>query len=895
MDHHPGFPQSQKNALALLVERWISGVMRLARGVLITWILLAVGALIFAANNLSLDADVTHMVSAELPVRKALDKYRRVFPQYRDVMILVVEGETPEYVDEAAAALASHLRQSESLFRSVYLPGGGAFFETQAFLYLSLDELQKLTDRMAGAQPVLGKLTADFSLRGLFNTLATVIENLEKSDAVELSTVLNAVNTTLRSALAGEHPPSPVSWRAVLQGGSADERVTHRFVLVQPRADYSALFPVAPAIAAVRKAAKELSIDDAHGMRLRITGGPALEHEEMQAVTTGAGLALTLALLLVTATLFVGLRSVRMIVASLLTLIMGLIVTAAFAAAAIGHLNMISIAFAVLNIGLGIDFAIHFCMRYQEISQHNGAPPRILSNAANRVAPSLALCAITTAAGFYAFVPTPYVGVGELGVIAGTGVFISLLASLTLLPALLHLWPPTNRAQKAVGFALPSALVELPLRHGRTVLLVGALLAVVAGVLLPSARFDYMTLNLRDPQAESVATFKELMKDSDYVPLSPVVLAPGKEALAGLSMRLQDLTVVKDALSINSFVPTQQTAKLELIEELNLVLGPQVQEVRRPSKDVPFVQQRQAIVHFLTVLENRLAPDQNLSFGPAARMLQANLNALLQHLQFLPAHARRQWLEQAAEALLGTLPGNLERLAAALMAEPFQVEDLPPDLMQRWVSNDGLFRIEVVPQENILDPNALRRFVFAVQRVAPDATGEPVQMIVLGDTIIASFKQAFGFACLAITAIVLVGLRSVSGTLLVILTLLFGAMLTGAILVLLDIPFNFANVIALPLLLGMGVDNGIHLMRRLGSSTDSSKVAVMYSSTPRAMVFSALTTIASFGNLSFSGHPGTASLGLVLVIGIVAMLFSTLYLLPSLYKARDLHYRSPDG
>ncbi|MGC1953256.1 MAG: MMPL family transporter [Gammaproteobacteria bacterium] len=880
--------EKPRNTFEWLVQSWTKGVMRFARWVLLAWTLVAIGAGLFAVNNLGLDADVTHMVSAELPVRKAQDKYRQAFPQYANLMVLVVEGEVPEYVDDAAEALASHLEQDQRLFQSVYVPGADPFFETHAFLYPNLDELQELADQMAAAQPILGKLTKDFSLRGLFNTLATVIENVDSNDTIELSPVLNALNATLRSALADQGPPSPLSWRAVLQGKSADEGgVARRFVLVQPRPDYRALFPVAPAIAAIRNAATEVGVNDAQGLRLRITGGLALEHEEMQTVTKGAGLALAMALLLVTATLFVGLGSFRMILASLLTLIAGLIVTAAFAAAAIGHLNMISIAFAVLNVGLGIDFAIHFCMRYQEVKGQGEPSARVLTSAAKHVTPSLALCAVTTAVGFYAFIPTPYVGVGELGVIAGTGVFISLLASLTLLPAMLHLWQARSRPRAGAVFAFPKALLELPLRHRKAVLMVGALLAVAAGLLLPSARFDYNTLNLRDPEAESVATFKALLEDGEYAPLSAVVLVSGKQALAELSTRLQDLTVVKDALSIDSFIPEQQPEKLEVIEELSLILGPELHYIARPSEAVTFTAQREAIRHLMAVLHDRLASDEPLAFAEAVRTLATNLQAVLERLGSLNADARRAWLEQLEEALLGTLPGNLERLTAGLMAESFGVADLPPDLVQRWVSDDGWFRIEVTPQEDILNPDALRQFVTAVQRVAPDATNEPVQMVVIGDTIITSFKQAFGFACLAVTAIVMVGLRSVSGALLVIVTLLFGALTTAAILVLVGIPFNFANVIALPLLLGMGVDNGIHLLRRLRSSNDPSKRAAMHSSTPRAMVFSALTTAASFGNLSFSGHPGTASLGLVLVIGIVIMLLSTLYLVPALYTARQ--------
>lgn len=885
--------EKRENALASLIERWIQAVMRYARWVLFAWTLITIGALLFAVNNLGLDADVANMVSAELPVRKALDKYRQAFPQYADLMVLVVEGTTPEYVDNAAAALAARLERDTSLFQSVYLPGAGSFFETQALLYLSLDELQELTDQLAVAQPILGQLAADFTLRGFFNTLATVIDNVDKHETADLAPVLSAVNATLQTAVApGQDYPSPLSWRTVLQGKSADQQVARRFILVQPRPDYSALFPVAPAIAAVRNAAEDTGINDAHGLRLRITGGLALENEEMQTVTKGAGVALALALVLVTATLFVGLGSMRMILASLLALIAGLILTGAFAAAVIGHLNMISIAFAVLNIGLGIDFAIHFCMRYLEEQRFDQPPARVLIDTTKQVAPSLALCAVSTAVGFYAFIPTPYVAVGELGVIAGTGVLISLLASLTLLPALLCLWQPPRRLRPALNIMLPKALIELPLRHPRAVLTGGVLLAIAASLLLPGARFDYNALNLRDSNAESVATFKALLQDSDYAPLSAVVLAPGKEALREQTTRLQDLPTVKETLSIDSFVPDQQQEKLELIDQLSLILGPQLHDISRPVGNVSVADAREAMVEFLAVLRDRLAVGDDFPFAEAARRLQVNLQAALQHLKSANESATRQWLAQLEEALLGTLPGNLERLGTAFLAAPFGLDDLPPHLVQRWISDNGLFRIEVVPQGDTLNPKTLRKFVTEIQQVAPDATDEPVQLVVVGDTIIASFKQAFGFACIAITAIVMMGLRSVHGALVVILTLLFGAMVTGAILVLMGIPFNFANVIALPLLLGMGVDNGIHLLRRLRSSKDHSKVAVMHSSTPRAMVFSALTTIASFGNLSFSGHPGTASLGMVLVIGVIIMLLSTLCLVPAFHALRDFPHRS---
>ena len=879
-------------AVAALATRWVRGVTRFARSVLLAWSLAAVAALLFTLTHLGLDADVTHMVSAELPVRKALRAYQQTFPQYQDVMVLVVEGAPLERVDEAVDRLAPRLAEQGAFFRSVYVPGAGAFFEKHAFLYLNSDELADLTDQLAEAQPMLSKLAADPSLRGLFQALATIIENVGNDQPIELAPVLERINATLEAALAGRY--APLSWRTLMEGEKTQASTYRRFILVQARPDYNALFPIAPALAGVRSLAKAVGIDGEHGLRLRITGGLPLEHEEMQAVTKGAGLAGVLALLLVTVTLFVGLRSVRLIVASLFTLVAGLLLTAAFAAGAVGHLNMISVAFAVLNIGLGIDFSIHFCLRYQEAGQEGASPAQALPIAGREVAPALIVCAVTTAAGFYAFLPTPYTGVAELGLIAGTGILISLLASLTLLPALLHLWKPVTNSRHSLSISLPSRLVELPVRHRKAVLLGALLAAAGAGLLLPATRFDYNPLNLRDPNAESVSTFKALRADGTYPLLTAVVLARDAKELRTITEDLRKLPVVDEVITLNSFVPDHQSEKLDAIEELNLILGPDLQAFAPARPRVPLAAQRAALEHLLLSLDKRLAAG-GLPFADSAQALRKTLRAVRQRLDGMDQSTRVRWMAELDTALVGTLPRNLAQLAAALDAQPFAVQDLPVDLVKRWLSDEGTFRIEVVPREDITEPAALRRFVTALQSIAPDATDEPVQLLVVGDTIIASFQQAFALACIVITAFVLLGLRSLKGAALVMGSLLFGALITVAILVVLGIPFNFANVIALPLLLGMGVDNGIHLVRRLGRAEGTSAIAVMHSSTTRAMVFSALTTIASFGNLSFSPHPGMASLGLVLVIGVLTMLLSTLCLVPALVSPNRLQDRSVVG
>ncbi|MBT6116506.1 MAG: MMPL family transporter, partial [Rhodospirillaceae bacterium] len=209
--------------------------------------------------------------------------------------------------------------------------------------------------------------------------------------------------------------------------------------------------------------------------------------------------------------------------------------------------------------------------------------------------------------------------------------------------------------------------------------------------------------------------------------------------------------------------------------------------------------------------------------------------------------------------------------------------DMPLSLLRRYVAENGLSRVEVEPAEDIMDPGALRRFVGAVRTVAPDATGSPVLLLEAGDAVTGAMRQATVTALVVIALLLVVLLRSLRDTLLVLAPLLLAGALTGAASVLFSLPFNYANVIVLPLLLGLGVASGIHLVFR--ARDEGMGRPLLSTSTPRAVVFSALTTMASFGSLVVSSHKGTASMGELLTVAIGFTLLSTLVVLPALLAA----------
>jgi hypothetical protein len=428
--------------------------------------LLTGGVLYFTVNNLGIHTDTEQMLSPELPFQRTLRDYRQAFPQYTDTMVVLVESDTPDRASDAAAI---------TLFKTVYLPYGGRFMDEHGLLYLSSDELQDVSDNLAAVQPFIGKLTRDQSLRGLFSMLETALEAVQGGEQLELAPLLNKVDEAIEASLSGRY--YQLSWQELFQGTSADDNTHIQLIILQPRLEYSRLHPAKAAIQTIRQLA--------------------------QPASRGALLTGLATLALVFTVLMIGLGSWQLLVASVLTMLSGLILTAGFATFAVGSLNLISIAFAILYIGLGIDYSIHLSLRYKELINNNVSHINALHGALRDVGGSLFICTLTTATAFYVFVPTSFSGVSELGLIAGTGMVINLLLNLSLMPSLLSLLPPV-RKDAARPHPRPSLiqLMRLPLTHTRSILWTALLAGITAAFLLPAARFDSNPLHLRNQKSE---------------------------------------------------------------------------------------------------------------------------------------------------------------------------------------------------------------------------------------------------------------------------------------------------------------------------------------------------------------------------------------------------------
>jgi hypothetical protein len=859
--------------------RWTNFVRRWAWAVVVLSALSVVASVVYIAGNIAINTDTTDMLSADLPFRKAWSEENEAFPQFDNTVVVVVEGETPDLADDAAAALAARMRRQPDLFGSVFYPQGDAFFRRNGLLYLSVDALYALSDRLAAAQPFLGALSADPSLRGLFGILALAVDQAGKAEGgvpIAIAPTLSAIAGVVEAEAAGRF--ARLSWQRLMSAGDEGAGKPEgrgdrlRMIVIQPPLHFESMQPAAPAMDGVRAIAGDLKLDGAHGVSVRITGEAALQSEELETVARGMEIASGVSLVLVIGLLLLCYHSLRTAFATLVTLIAGLVWTTAFAVAAVGALNLISVAFAVLFIGLGVDFGIHYALRYREAMRAGADHMIALRRAVSGVGGALTLSAIAAAIGFFSFLPTDYVGLAELGLIAGTGMGIALFANTTVLPAMLTVFRPRSPAGGGAVRTLAGRAEHAIERHARTILWGALALGIAAAALIPWARFDFDPLNLQSRETESVATLLDLMKQGENVAYFISVLAPDLDRAQALAKRAAALAPVKSTLTAADFVPGDQDEKLDIIATMALILEPSLTGPRKPP---PSEEQVVAALADLKGALGRLAAAGRGEESAAAARLAAAFAALPD------GGENADTLTDLRTRLLAGLSGRLEALRDSLGAEPVTLKDLPADLRERFIAADGRARLQIYPKADIQgDSDALRTFVEAVQTVAPEASGPPVIILEAGRAVVRAFLQAAGLSVVAIAIMLAVLLRNLRDIALVFAPLILAALLTVAASVLFDLPFNFANVIVLPLLFGLGVAGSLQLVMR--EIRERGTVGVLSSSTPRAVLFSAFTTIGSFGSLGLSGHPGTASMGLLLTLAITLSMLCTLVVLPAL-------------
>lgn len=843
------------------VANMVTRAVANAKLVIAVCLILALAAGFYSARYLSLDSNTANMISAKLPWKQQMADINQAFPQNVGLLVVMVDGRNADLAEEATARLYEELAKRTDLFATVRRADGGPFFDRYGLMLLDAKDLQQIANSIIRAQPFIASLAADPSLRGLFDVLSLAMEGVARkaTDFASIEKPLSAIATAMTATLSGDE--TPLSWRTLMIDRPVDPRELRHLILLQPKRDFTALQPGAKATAAVRAMTTEMGLTPDRGVTVRLTGQVALNDEEYGTVLEGMGWALVASILLVLALLFAALRSFKLIAACFVTLIVGLVLTFGFTTVAIGSLNLVSIAFAVMFIGLSIDFGIQFGVRYgQERFIRDDA--EVLPRTAFAMARPLTLAAIAIAAGFLSFVPTDYTGVSELGLIAGAGMAITLVLNLTLLPALLQVFRPSSRPTE-MGYAWAKPIDDFLLRYRWPVIGVWAIIAAVGIVAAMGLRFDFNPLHLKNAQVESVSSILDLMQDPLRTPYNIEILAPNIDAAQDLAAKLHDLPEVYATLSAATFIPKDQEAKLAIIQDLNDLVGFSLDPME--IKPAPTPDEVRAALR---------ACAEKLRMDVASSDVARQLARLLEQA----AESDDAFLERLHRVLLSTLSTRLNALKAALSAGPLTVDTLPPEIRNDWIAADGKARLLVIPAGDSNDNAVLERFVVAVQSVVPEASGPAVQIYEAGRAVSNAFRTATLWAMGAMAVLLWLVLRRVIDIVMVLLPLAAAALATAAICRAFGLQLNFANIITLPLLLGIGVAFNIYFVVNWRNGIS----APLQTSTARAVLFSGVVTGSTFASLALSSHIGTAGMGIMLLTGMAATLLSIFTFMPAL-------------
>jgi hypothetical protein len=821
---------------------------------------------VYTVRHFAVSTDINKLISPDLDWRRREAAFEKAFPGHFQSTLVVVDAPTAEYASVASAELAQRLAEQPKQFHSVQNPGSDDFFVRNGLLFQPTDNVAHLTQGLTRSAPLVSTLTGDPSLRGLTRALSLGLVGVQNKMVTldALTRPLSMPAATIEQALAGR--PTSFSWQSMLAGQNPTRDDLRRLINVRPMLDFSALSPGGASSDAIRKAANDLQLTSKYQTRVRLTGAVPMADEEFATVQQGALVNGIGALIIVLTILWLALKSARIIAAVFINLFVGLAITAALGLMMVGALNMISVAFAVLFVGLGVDFAIQFSVRYRA-ERHDVPELRpALAQAAAKVGVPLTLAAAAVAAGFLSFLPTAYRGVSELGQIAGVGMLIAYATSITLLPALIIVFNPPGEPEP-VGYRALAPVDRFLQKHRVPVIAGTVAVALLGSPLLYFLTFDFDPIHLRSTHTESISTLLDLGSNPQIGINSVNIITPSLDDAATTAQRVQKLPQVLRTTTLLSFIPQDQDKKLALIKQF----GDDMRSIleKQPSK-APTDAENIAALNALAEQLDKFGAGAKGSGAEAAKRLADDCRKL--------AKAGEDVRTKVQAAFIVPLEDDVAQLRHQMDAQYITRDNLPALLKTQWVTSDGRARVEVAPKGNTNNTEVLREFARAILGVYPNAVGGPISILESSQTVVRAFLEAGAYALLSIALLLWIVLGRFGDVLLTLAPLLLAGVVTLEICVLIGMPLNFANIIALPLLLGVGVAFKIYYIMAWRSGHTN----LLQSSLTRAVIWSALTTATAFGSLWLSQHPGTSSMGKLLALSLVCTLAAAVLFQPAL-------------
>lgn len=824
-------------------------------------------------------------------------EWRQEFGDPEEIVV-VIESDDQERAGRFGERLAEALAADRHRIRDVFFPFGLPLFRNNGLLFMPLGDLENLSRNLTLAKPVLKELAGSPSVQTLFTFLTDEMERYrQKPDPARLASLvfmLDNLGEGFRQFGGNGAPQSLDSF--FFRGPDGEESAISRagrmqILTVLPVRDSTSFVPAEEAIRLVRgETAKLLGLPEFREVTVGLTGMPVIENQEMATSRRDIELATVLSLVLTVILLLLAFRGVLNTVAAMVSLIAAICISFGFATVAVGHLNILSMVFAIMLIGIGIEYSIQIVLRYQEELARGAERLDALQTGLNRNIWAIIMAAATVAAAFLTFAFTDFKGIAELGIIAAGGIVICVLTSFVVLPAMLVLMARHRKRAAATGDAgVPDVQARFPrlrqLLFGkpRTVLVVTSIVAAASLYPLSRVSFDYNLMNMQAKGLESVEYAHKLMLSKENSGYFAVTTAGTADEAAVRSKQLEELPAVDHVVSVFSFVPDDQEKKLALLAGLRRELDdvrPVTYEEDLRVMELPAVFEgfRSEVERLNTFLEQERKPEA-ATVGDFLQILDAFFAKLEKgrETNALPL------LREFQGGLFAELPVKIRMLKESLNATPVTMADVPSELKERFIGKTGKYLLQVAPKEEIFDREPLERFIHQVRTVAPNATGEPVMvyesMTILRD----AYRGAFMYAFVAIVVILLVAFRSVRYTLIGLVPLVVGVLFMVSGMWIAGISFNSANIIVMPLVLGIAVDSGIYIINRYRRE-DESPAQVVFSSTGIGVLLNTLTIMASFGALMVAHHRGVFSIGAVMSLGMLACQVAFVLVLPAVLE-----------
>ena len=933
---------------------WLTEICsRHARLTIFFVVLSAIGCVVYTAQSIKFKTDRADLIDPSATFQKRWQKYTESFGDATD-MVVVVESKKPETIKQVLDNLGDQLKSDPKLFTNVLYKVEPGKLREKGLQYLAPDQLTGGLERLDEYRPVLNGRWDLVRIDGLVPRMDSQLKRLERLGQLENS-VLLAHTDRLAASLAAtikDRNDFTNPWPDILP---VDPRMrdqenqtvylliddgTMGFVMASPVNTARSFEGATASIDRLRTLIKQAE-HQFPSARISLTGIPVLENDEMRRSQTDSMMASIISYLGVALILFVGFRGFLHPVLGLLMLIVGMAWSFGYTTAVVGHLNILSVSFVAILIGLGIDFSIHILARYLELRHQGLGLQAALVETSGSVGGGIVTGAVTTSLAFFCATFTEFLGVAELGIIAGGGIMLCALAAFTFLPAIVTLADRNKEPHKLPTPFQARGLRYATLNHPGLVLILSLGLIGYIGyrsfdwsgpVPKPLVIYDHNLLHLQAEGLESVEAQKHIFESSDHSLLYAISVADTAEQAREMKRRLEALPTVHHVQELASRLPEHPATKTKLlVQGFNAQLSRVPAEPPAPSPLNPADVGR---------VLNELCESMKGRTDPASRRIERNLDEFLNTLDTMPLQEQMMFLGEFQYRMAYSLLAQFQAIAAASDPEPVDPSDLPAELKNRFVSPQGQWLLQVYPKDQVWDMEPLEKFVTDIRSVDPEVTGVPLQnfeaaqqikssyeicavyaLAVIMITLLLDFSRkdrllwnftppmvltvATGFALhsrhipwspglllltyagFAFATAILIDRRAVRDSLLAILPPAIGMGITFGLLVILDIPLNAANLIILPLILGIGVDNGVHIIHDSRSQAD--RVYCTTPSTINAIMLTSTTTMVGFGSMMVAAHRGLHSLGAVLTIGVGACLFVSLVTLPAMLTLATRH------